>query len=260
VVNTGVIGNVEGGIVGYLRQGGGYYVYADAAVGSVSLTADVSSITAGQTAVAMTAGSYTRSGVTYTHRSALLTADNPLGNGSTPFSITPSGGNAAPFSVTVDNTAPTAVDIQLNNKAGGSVGVPEIGDTAVYTFSEPVDPDSIIDGWDGTATTVTVYIVQSGSSDDTVYIRDSANTADLPLGSVDTNGDPVNANATFTNSTMVMTGSTITVTLGTIDTGARTDGKTDPSVWTPSALVLDRAGNAMSTAPATESGPLDNSF
>ncbi len=51
-------------------------------------------------------------------------------------------------SVTLDNTVPTASDIQTANN-GSIVGRAETGDTITYTFSEAMDPSSILSGWTG---------------------------------------------------------------------------------------------------------------
>ena len=58
----------------------------------------------------------------------------------------------------VDNTAPTASTVQTANKAGGIAGRPEIGDTITFTFSEPIDPKSVLSGWTGAATSAVVRI------------------------------------------------------------------------------------------------------
>src|SRR5207244_3365001 len=69
-------------------------------------------LTAGQSSVALTPGSYAAGGVTYGYRSSPLTADSPLAEGSTSYSVTATDNAGKPttnsgFSVTVDNTAPT---------------------------------------------------------------------------------------------------------------------------------------------------------
>jgi hypothetical protein len=103
---------------GYVRQGGGYRVYANvtdagSGVDTGSITANVSTITSGQTAAALTTSGCpcTVGGTIYAYRSAQLTADNPLGEGSKSFSVTAADqvGNSGSQngSVTVDNTAPT---------------------------------------------------------------------------------------------------------------------------------------------------------
>ena len=52
--------------------------------------------------------------------------------------LTDAGGTVttSSFSVTVDNTKPTAVDVQTTNVSGGTAGKPELGDTVTLTYSE----------------------------------------------------------------------------------------------------------------------------
>ncbi len=73
-----VIGKSSGGVVGYVKRSGTFYVYANAtddnAVSSVRAT--LTNVTGSSTAVALTAGSYTAGGVSYGYRSALQTANN----------------------------------------------------------------------------------------------------------------------------------------------------------------------------------------
>ena len=140
----------------------------------------MSSIKAGVTAVALVAGSYTVAGVSYNYRSASQTADNKAA-GSYSYSIraTDNAGNVATStaSVTVDATAPAASDIQTTN--AGMAGRPNAGDTIVYTYTEQIDPASVLAGWTGTSTPVTVRFTLSGN---TVTIYNAGNTAQLPLG------------------------------------------------------------------------------
>jgi hypothetical protein len=97
-----------------VHQGGTYRLYASVSDygGLASVTADVSSLTTGQTAVAMTAGSYTVGGTTYDYRSAELTADASLAAGTKSWSVratdTSSNVRTSSYSATVDNTAPSA--------------------------------------------------------------------------------------------------------------------------------------------------------
>lgn len=258
VASAAAIGKSEGGTVGYVRQGGGYYVYATVGAGSQTVAADVSSVTTGATSVSLVAGSYTVGGVTYNYRSALQTANATLTEGLKSFTVTPSGGLALSAAVTIDNTAPTAVDIQAVDGAG-TVGKPEAGDLITYTFSEPPGPSSLSSGWDGTGTvSVQVSFVDNGGSDSwTILSGDGLST--LPFGTVNCN-DPVSANTKF-NGTMSLSGNTITITMGTMISGAVRTKLTNTAItWTPSASARDRAANAMSTAVATESGVLDADF
>jgi predicted ribosomally synthesized peptide with SipW-like signal peptide len=267
-----VIQRSTGGTPGYLIQGADYYVYANAndagspASGIASLTADVSNVTAGQTAAALSAagGPFTVGGVTYSYRSSLLTADDPLSSGSKSYSVTLTDnagnvGTTTGFSVTIDNVAPAGADIQTTNVGGGTLGKAEAGDTITFTYTKPMSPTSILAGWDGSATTVTLQLQQNASLD-LVAIFDSANTTQLPLGVVSLNANHVNGNTrNFTGSTMVMSGSSITVTLGTPDASTLTTGNATMT-WVPSASATDLAGNPCSTATVTESGAADPSF
>ena len=258
----------------FIRQGGTYYVYANAAdagtpaSGIASIKADVSAITAGATAVSLSAGSYSVGGLTYGFRSASLTAGNPLTTGSNNYTMTSVdvAGNSRlqiGFSVTVDNTAPAATDIQCGNGSGGAAGRLDVGDACVFTFSEAIDPQSILAGWTGASTTIVVRFTNSGTAD-TFAIWNAANTAQLNLGSVNTNGDYVNANVTAgasgTASTMVLGSNTITVTIGTLTSGVTTDSSARTSAWAPSTSAFDRAGNAMSASSVNEGGASDKDF
>ena len=59
--------------------------------------------------------------------------------------------NIATVTIT-DNIAPTVVDVQAPNTSG-PVSELDQGDTITFTFSEPIDPNSIVAGWDGTGST-----------------------------------------------------------------------------------------------------------
>ena len=254
----------------YLKQGGTYYVYGavsdtgNPASGVSSVTANESNITTGQTAVTMTSGSYSVGYTSYTHRSPAQTANAVLTAGSKTYSLAladeaGNSGSATGYSVTVDNTAPTASDIQATNKVGGTSGRPENGDLVTYTFSEQMEACSLLAGWDGSSTTVTLRITNNASND-TMTVWNSANTTQLAFGSVATGGNYVTANATFT-STMVRSGSTVTVTIGTQTSGTtNTNSGTASSVWTPSTSAYDLAQNAMSASGVTEGGASDGNF
>jgi hypothetical protein len=270
-VSAATIGKSEGGIVAFLRQGGGYYVYANVSdpgspsSGIASVTANVSTVTSGQTAVTLSAGSYTAGGVSYNYRSGSLKAANPLAAGSYSFSVkaTDGAGNTTTstgLTVTVDNTAPTASDVQAAN-AGSQTGLPETADTITYTYVEALDPHSIFAGWLGTSTPVTVRFVDGGGvNNDLIQIWNSTNTAQLPLGQINLGASNyVTANATFTSSAMVQTSGSITITLGT-PAGTFARGTPAIMIWTPSPAAFDRAANPGSTTPVTETGGVDRDF
>jgi len=274
VVSGTVISKTPQYVPGFVRQGGTYYVYANVAdagcapSGIASVTANVSTITTGSTAVPLVAGSFSVGGVAYNRRSASITANAVLAAGAKAYSIT-STDNAANsqtqsgYSVTVDNTAPAATDVQAAN-GGATVGKPEAGDTITLTFSEQIDPESVLAGWTGSATNVVVRIVNQGGGD-RLTIRNAANTAALPLGTVNLTGTNYvtvdrDFGATGTASSMVQSGASITITLGTPSGATGTQAGTGAMSWTPVATPTDRAGNACSTTVANETGAADVEF
>jgi hypothetical protein len=272
-VGAAVVGKTQGGSGGFIKQGGTYYVYASVSdsgtptSGVQTVRANVGSLSSGQTSVALSSGSFTVEGTSYNYRSASLTANNPLTPGSYSYSITStdSAGNSGTqsgFTVTVDNTAPSGSDVQTANVGGGTQGKPENGDAATFTFSEMIEPNSVLAGWTGSATSVTVRLIDGGAGNDTLQLWNAGNSAQLPVGQVNLGRkDYVTANVNFTSSTMVQSGAAITITLGTASgSSVSTAAGTGTMVWTPSASATDRAGNACATTSATESGSADKDF
>jgi len=275
-VSASVLTKTAGGTVGQIKKGGTYYVYANAsdtgnpASGVATVTANVSTITSGSTAVALSAGSFTAGGVAYGYRSASLTAGSSLAAGSYSYSLTATdvAGNSrtqSGYSVVVDNTAPSGTDVQTVN-GGTTNGLAEVGDKISFSFSKAIDPSSILAGWNGSSTSVVFRLNNgAGSNNDTVTIYNAANATQLPLGSVNLGrADYSSANITFgatgTASSMAMSGNTVTITLGTQSAAATTAAATGTMSWTPSASATDPAGNATATTVVTESGTADKEF
>jgi hypothetical protein len=271
VVSASLVAKTTGGSTGYVRNAGTFYVYANVtdvgspAVGVSAVTADVSTIRTGTSAAAMTTtgGPWTVEGVSYNYRSASITA-NVTTEGTKAFTIRATDANAnmttqGGFSAVMDNTAPTAADIQTAN-GGATAGMAETGDSVTFTFSEPMDPNRILASWTGASTTVTVRITNNGGSD-RLYVYNAANTSALPFNFVRLgNAGYVTATRSFTGSTMIMSGSTIVVTLGTPSGTVGTVAATGTMRWSPSATAWDRASNAMSTTNRNETGGADPEF
>jgi hypothetical protein len=163
-----------------------------------------------------------------------------------------------------DTTAPVAMDLQASDHAGGIAGRPELSDTVVLTFSEAMAPGSILAGWTGASANVVVRINNTGTTDDTVEVWNGANTTQLNLGTMHSQGNYVTANTTFgasgTPSTIVMSGVSITVTLGTMAGTNRTDGAINIWTWNPSTAATDVVGNACEASVGTEGGTQDLDF
>jgi hypothetical protein len=157
----------------------------------------------------------------------------------------------------VDNTAPAATDVQAVN--GGAAGRIDAGDVLTLTYSEPVEPGSIVAGWSGAGTAVAVRVNNAGSRD-TVSVWNAANSAQIPLGSVALNANHTSAGARLA-ATMTMSGAQVVITLGAVASGAtRASSGTPAMTWTPSSAATDLAGNPAQATAVTESGPADLDF
>lgn len=273
-VTSTVIAKTVPYLPGFVRQGGTYFVYASVADGGcvpsgiATVRADVSTITTGSTAVALVAGTYSVGGTAYGYRSASVTANATLTAGAKAYTIT-STDNAANgqtqtgYSVTVDNTRPTASAVQTAN-GGATVGKPEVGDSVTLAFAEVIDPETVLTGWTGAATNVVVRIANQGGGD-RLTVRNAANTAQLPLGTVNLIGTAYvtvdrDFGATGTASTMVQSGTSITITLGTPSGTTGTQATAGTVTLTPTATLTDRAGNSCQTTVANETGAADVEF
>jgi signal peptidase I len=289
-VSSTVIAKQTGYLAGAIKQGGTYYVYANdadsgnPAVGISTVKTDVSAVTTGSTAVTLTAGSYSINGVSYNYRSGALTANGSL-SGSKSYTISSTDALAqaqtqSGYSVTVDNTPPTAADVQTANHAGGTAGTAEIGDTLTYTFSEQIDPQSILAGWTGSSTNVIVDLEDGGCllnilipicADDTIEIYNGGSVLST-LGSIDMNDGGYTGGgligtapdtlfgATGTASTMVQSGNSIVITLGTRSGTAPDNGGSTLMDWHPATSPYDAAGNAASGTVRSETGSNNKEF
>jgi hypothetical protein len=277
-----------GGVTGYVRKGGGYYVYANVsadtgnpASGLATVKTNVAEITSGSTAVELVAGTYAAGGVSYGYRSAELSATATV-EGSKTYSVTATdkAGNASTLngSAIVDNAVPAAADVQTAN-GGTTVGRPEEKDSITFTFSEPIDPQSILASWTGASTNVVVRMVDNGLlgaalGSDELFVYNAANSEKLPFGAVSMGngeyvtgavGGTINFGASGTKTTMTMTGNTVKIVFGTqgaegILVGPATAANGASMIWTPVATPYDRAGNAMSTTPVTQTGAVHKNF
>ena len=262
-----VVGKSEGGETGYVRQNVSAYGYAQVddtgnpASGVASVNGDAAF---GSSPFA--AGSYTAGGASFNYRTPLV----PLGSqteGTKPYSVVmdDSAGNSRTqsFDFIVDNTVPTAADVQAANGTGGIQSRPEISDTVTVTYSEPIDPHSIVANWTGAAMDVVVRI--NNTSPDSLVVFNTTNTTQLPLGSVNLGRtDYVGANRTFgvtgTKSRMQRSGNAIILTLGTASGTTTTAAGTGTLAWTPSITAFDRAGNRSTSTVRNELGTADRDF
>jgi hypothetical protein len=279
-VSSTVIAKSTGYLAGSIKQGGTYYVYANVVdsgnppSGISTVRSDVSAVTSGQANLTLSAGSYSVNGVSYNYRSAAQAAGSPL-SGTKNYTITSTDALAysrleTGYSVAVDNTAPTATGISTGNAGGGNHGLAETGDTITFTFSEQIDPESILAGWTGASTNVTVEF-QDGGCLLVLCGSDTFSITSLPFGLVDLNSAGYygcnvigivcdKTPASFVNSTMVASTNTITITLGTRSGGSGSFndvGSNNDMAWDSITTPFDAAGNAASGNAFTET---DNDF
>lgn len=256
--SASTIAKTEGGIDGYIRASGTYYVYANvtdpgsSASGIASVRANVSAITSGQTAVTLSSGSYTVDGVAYNYRSAQLTASSSVSSGAKPYSLAladvDGNSRSQSFSVTVDNTALSGADFATANTSGGTAGKAEQGDTVSVAFNKSVDPNSIVSGWNGSGAKAVTVSIADTSSNDTLSLSGAT------IGTVRLQGDYTNSGktTTFTASSLTVSDATVTIVLGADSAGnARTESTKNKPEWTPSSSLYDFAGDACSTSKVT---------
>ena len=246
-----------GGEPGYVKPGASYYVFAEVEDhGNPPAGVTTVTVTGLGTTLVLLPGSYTAFGVTYNYRTTLQSLGLPSA-GAYNYSITSTDAATPPNSGTqttigsllVESTPPAASAFRASNGAS-SAGNPQENDLVAFTFSEPIDPQTILNGWLGGNQSVVVRINDSVNND-TLSIWNASNNAQLPLGSVQLKGNYVGANRTYgataTASTMIRNGTTITITLGTASGAANTVSSSNAPVWSPSASATDRAGNTMPT-------------
>lgn len=253
VAEAGIIAPTSGGTPGYLKSSKpSYYVYAkvsdsgNPASGIASVKANVNNLTSGQTAVTLTAGSYSAGGVSYNYRSASLTGGT-LSGGSKAYSLAladkAENTSSAEFSVTV-LPAFAGSSFTTTNVSGGNEGKPEKGDTVVFTYNNPPLASSIVSGWSGaSALGVTATITQS-SSNDTLTIGSSS------VGAAELKGNYVSKTVSFSSSSLVLEGNSIVLTLGTPSSSSslEDDNSSRAPIWKPSSAAKDLAENSCSTA------------
>jgi hypothetical protein len=162
----------------------------------------------------------------------------------------------------VDNATPSGVDVQTP-VVGSITGQMQTGDAIALTFSEPIDPSSVLTGWTGGSQAIRVNLTNNASND-RIDFWNAANTARLNLLNTATSlplgGNFLSTTTGAWDATMVQSGNTITITLGTQLSGTMTRASTGTMRWTPSALATDLAGTASLTTQVTESGTLDRDF
>ncbi len=159
-----------------------------------------------------------------------------------------------PLKVTVDNTRPTARSVSTQNASGGTPGKMETGDSVSFTYSETMDPNSILADWNGSQTAVQVKVSGSTSK---LSVWNAAGTTQAALAIPLALGGAYSTNTVTFNAAMVQNGPTITVTLGNLVSGVVASKPVTGGTltWTPSTNSADLAGNKNTTTQASTPGP-----
>ena len=165
-------------------------------------------------------------------------------------------GTSDAVTFTVDTTAPTATNLTTTNGATGPAGLFDLDDTITFTYSEAMDPASIVTGWDGTGTQAVMLNFTNGTTD-TLAITNAGATVHL--------ASAINLNATYLKKNWATTG-VLTRTSATsytvkfdVTPGNNVATKVPAGganiAWTPDTAAKDLAGNA---APSTTFTQTDN--
>ena len=211
----------------------------------------------------MTAGAFSAGGVLYNYRSAARAAINPMANGTRTYSFTMAD-VATPvhsqtqtgFTVTIDNTTPAPVDWTSTNRAGGTVGLAEPGDSVTYTWNEPIDPGSLVAGWNGGSPITVAARLSFNGGNSRFRVRNAAGTTTLQaFGRVLLGRTYTTASVNFMNSTITMLANSITIVLGTPAAPTTVHvTQTSTATWSADATAYDAAGNACAATTITVSG------
>lgn len=179
------------------------------------------------------------------------------------------GNGATSRSVTgrVENVllpAPAGLDVQAVN-GGAQQGLVEAGDTLTFTYAGRLDLTTVLPGWTGAATTVTVRLADA-SGTETLQVR-GTNLGTVDLGGQVKKDRVLDVISTMTTATATVGGqerTLVTVTLGTLPSGS--NGALDtvrvPTTltWVTSGAVTDVLGRAVPVAVVTEAGAADVDF
>jgi hypothetical protein len=154
---------------------------------------------------------------------------------------------------------PQPSGLTLTNKAGGTSGQPEPGDTVTVTYSGPITVASLCSGWSGNttnqSTTGTITITDGGAANDTLTVTTAA-CGTFRFGTVDLGsaGFAQSGTATFTNSAITWNASTLqlAIALGTqTGTTNRVNAASITATYTPNPAITGTSGAAISGTAST---------
>lgn len=270
----------EGGTPGFVRPDGQFRVCSEIApdsgnpaTGFRDLSLDLAGLAANQTRTALATPPAGACAANHNDATALLRVPAAAAAGERTVTATTrdQGGNVAVRSipVTVDATVPNAMSFSAAN--GGttatSAGTVEGEDRLTFTFSEPIEPGSVIAGWSGEPTTITTTFSDGGGKPTApnpdrlqLTITQGTTTTALPItpGMVGLGRNYVGATFSFTSTlTRTAGGDAFTVDLGTATSPNVVRNTTSAAVsWAPGNALKDRAWHSAATTAAPDAaGP-----
>jgi hypothetical protein len=132
----------------------------------------------------------------------------------------------------------------------GTKGIADSGDVITYVYTEEMDPNTILAGWDGTSKAVTAQVTESGTTADTFTV-DSTNlgTINLKQNYVGTapSVSPLVFNATIVGAVQSNGTYKVTVTLDLLTSGTApttAQATTSKAEWTTTTSTKDLGGTA----------------
>jgi hypothetical protein len=199
---------------------------------------------------------------------SLTTAQQPDGDYTVRYYVTPASGNVSRASTAVTYTMDTPpAPYAPSTTNAGNAGKMETGDSLIFTTSQPLLPSSILAGWSGTSTNIVVRVNHAGGpTKDTLTFWNATNTTQLNLGTIDLDDkDWATASVTFgltgTPSTIVKSGSTITVTFGTVSDATKLATVTGTNMkWTTAPGASDMNGTPFGPPPDVTETDNDTDF
>ena len=213
VAGSAIATTTDTTVGGFVKQAGSYYIYAQVtdAVGMSSVTANVTNVTTGQSAVALVAGSYTLGATSYNYRSAAQTATTPLTAGAKSYTVTgidiaTNTSGPQTFSVTVDNTAPTVPTAAI--AASGSSTAGFVGSSIPYFVYANVTDTSALSSVNASVTNITT----------------GASSVPLVAGSYSVGATTYNYRSALQTSSSGLTAGSKTFTVTAIDVATNTSG------------------------------------
>ena len=162
----------------------------------------------------------------------------------------------------VDNANPTALDLYTTD-VGGTPGRIQVGDSLTLTYSEEIDPATLVAGWNGqTAVSMYARLNHAGAGDRFLFYTNVGLTTAIPLAA----GNGVSLNADFVGNTGATLPATLTRSADgesyTVAFTSVTGVNTAPTAvaaaanmaWTTSNVARDMVAKPVVAATRTESG------